>query len=68
MKKDSVKEVTYMAVPQRRTSKTRRDKRRTHFKLEVPGMVKCSQCGELKLSHHVCKVCGSYKGREIISQ
>jgi large subunit ribosomal protein L32 len=57
-----------MAVPQRRTSKTRRDKRRTHFKLEVPGMVKCSQSGELKLSHHVCKVCGSYKGREIISQ
>ena len=39
-----------MAVPQRRTSKTRRDKRRTHFKLAVPGMVKCEQCGELKLS------------------
>ncbi len=55
-----------MAVPQRRTSKTRRDKRRTHFKLEVPGMVKCSQCGELKLSHRVCKNCGSYKGREIV--
>lgn len=57
-----------MAVPARRTSKTRRDKRRTHFKLEVPGMVKCSQCGELKLSHRVCKVCGTYKGREIIGQ
>jgi large subunit ribosomal protein L32 len=55
-----------MAVPQRRTSKTRRDKRRTHFKLEVPGMVKCDQCGELKASHHVCKNCGSYKGREIV--
>ncbi|GFZ90638.1 50S ribosomal protein L32 [Paenibacillus marchantiophytorum] len=55
-----------MAVPQRRTSKTRRDKRRTHFKLEVPGMVKCEQCGEFKLSHRVCKNCGSYKGREII--
>ncbi len=37
-----------MAVPQRRTSKTRRDKRRTHFKLAVPGMVKCEQCAELK--------------------
>ena len=57
-----------MAVPQRRTSKTRRDKRRTHFKLEVPGMVKCESCGELKLSHHVCKVCGSYKNREVIKQ
>ncbi|GIO83889.1 50S ribosomal protein L32 [Paenibacillus faecis] len=56
-----------MAVPQRRTSKTRRDKRRTHFKLAVPGMVKCEQCGELKLAHHVCKVCGTYKSREIIN-
>ena len=57
-----------MAVPQRRTSKTRRDKRRTHFKLNVPGMVACENCGELKLSHHVCKVCGTYKRREIIKQ
>jgi large subunit ribosomal protein L32 len=57
-----------MAVPQRRTSKTRRDKRRTHFKLEVPGMVKCPQCGELKLSHRVCKVCGTYKGKEIVQK
>jgi large subunit ribosomal protein L32 len=57
-----------MAVPFRKVSKTRRDKRRTHYKLEVPGMVKCGQCGELKLAHHVCKVCGSYKGREIVSQ
>ncbi|WP_159887009.1 50S ribosomal protein L32 [Paenibacillus puerhi] len=57
-----------MAVPQRRTSKTRRDKRRTHFKLEVPGMVKCSHCGEMKLAHRVCKSCGTYKSREIINQ
>lgn len=54
-----------MAVPFRKTSKSRRDKRRTHFKLEVPGMVKCDNCGEMKLAHHVCKTCGSYKGREI---
>ncbi|MDQ1913248.1 50S ribosomal protein L32 [Paenibacillus sp. GD4] len=57
-----------MAVPQRRTSKTRRDMRRTHFKLEVPGMVKCDNCGEFKLGHRVCKVCGHYKKREIINQ
>ncbi|WP_127585768.1 50S ribosomal protein L32 [Paenibacillus koleovorans] len=57
-----------MAVPFRKISKTRRDKRRTHFKLVVPGMVKCDNCGELKLAHRVCKVCGSYKGREIVKQ
>ncbi len=57
-----------MAVPFRRTSKTRRDKRRTHFKLKVPGMVKCEKCGEYKLAHRVCKSCGTYKGKEIISE
>ena len=34
-----------VAVPFRRTSKTRKRKRRTHFKLSVPGMVRCPQCG-----------------------
>lgn len=57
-----------MAVPQRRTSKTRRDKRRNHFKLSVPGMVKCPNCGEFKKNHHVCASCGSYKGREIVKE
>jgi large subunit ribosomal protein L32 len=60
--------VETVAVPARRTSTTRKKKRRTHFKLEVPGMVKCSQCGEYKLSHRVCPECGSYKGKEIVSK
>ena len=29
-----------MAVPARRTSKTAKRKRRTHFKLQVPGMTR----------------------------
>lgn len=43
-----------MAVPKRRTSKTRKNKRRTHFKISVPGMTECPNCGEYKLSHRVC--------------
>jgi large subunit ribosomal protein L32 len=54
-----------MAVPFRRTSKTRKRKRRTHFKLSMPGLVSCSQCGAARLSHHVCKECGHYKGVEV---
>ncbi|GAE29137.1 50S ribosomal protein L32 [Alkalihalobacillus hemicellulosilyticus] len=57
-----------MAVPFRRTSKTRKNKRRTHIKLAVPGMVKCSECGELKLAHRICKACGSYNGRDVVSK
>ena len=41
-----------MAVQQRRTSKTRRDKRRTHYTLTAPTLVKCPVCGEMKRPHH----------------
>ena len=62
------KEVYYiMAVPKRKTSKARRDKRRANWKLSVPGMVKCPACGEFKMPHRACKTCGSYKGKEVIS-
>jgi large subunit ribosomal protein L32 len=61
------KEVGRMAVPFRRTSKTAKRKRRTHFKLQVPGMVACPNCGEMKLAHRVCKACGTYKGKEVVN-
>ena len=57
-----------MAVPKKRVSRTRRDKRRSsHWKLDLPGLVKCPECGALKLSHRMCASCGFYKGREIIA-
>ncbi|WP_167628687.1 50S ribosomal protein L32 [Listeria valentina] len=56
-----------MAVPARRTSKTKKRKRRTHFKLQVPGMNECSNCGEMKLSHRVCPECGHYDGKEVVN-
>jgi large subunit ribosomal protein L32 len=55
-----------MAVPFRKTSKTRKRMRRTHFKITVPGLVECPQCHEMKLAHRVCKNCGHYKGREVV--
>lgn len=57
-----------MAVPKRRTSKAKKRMRRTHFKLQVPGMVECPNCGELKLAHRVCKACGTYKGEKVINK
>ena len=56
-----------MAVPKRKTSKSRRDKRRTHYKLNIPGMSTCPKCGEIKLPHRVCKSCGTYKHVSVIS-
>ncbi|MGX6978771.1 50S ribosomal protein L32 [Vagococcus elongatus] len=54
-----------MAVPARRTSKAKKAKRRTHYKLSVPGMSVCSNCGEMKRSHHVCPECGHYDGKDV---
>ncbi len=57
-----------MAVPKRKVSKARRDKRRTaKERLNVPGMVTCPKCGEMVLSHRVCKNCGTYDGKEVIA-
>ena len=55
-----------MAVPQRRISKTRKRLRRTHFKLEVSGLVTCPNCGEMIKSHRVCPKCGYYAGKETL--
>ena len=52
-----------MAHPKRKTSKTRRDKRRTHYKAEVPNIISCSNCGSAVLYHRICPECGHYKGR-----
>ncbi|MGV1143381.1 50S ribosomal protein L32 [Staphylococcus aureus] len=59
-----------MAVPKRRTSKTRKNKRLffSHFKISVPGMTRCLNCGEYKLSHRVCKNCGSYNGGKVAAK
>ena len=54
-----------MAVPQRRISKTRKRLRRTHFKLEVSGLITCPNCGTMIKSHHVCPKCGYYAGKVV---
>src|SRR3954453_2535210 len=54
-----------MAVPKRKTSKSRRDKRRATHSLEAPRVNSCPQCGSPKRAHRVCPTCGTYKGREV---
>ncbi|TVR79563.1 MAG: 50S ribosomal protein L32 [Chitinophagaceae bacterium] len=55
-----------MAHPKRKTSKTRRDKRRTHYKAEIPNVVSCSNCGAPVLFHRVCGECGYYRGKQLM--
>lgn len=56
-----------MAVPKRKVSKSRRNKRRAHWKLIMPGLVECPQCHTLKLPHRVCRECGYYKDKEVVN-
>ena len=56
-----------MAVPKRKTSKARRDKRRSNvWKLSAPTLVKCPNCGEYTRPHRLCSACGQYNGREVV--
>ena len=56
-----------MAVPKKKVSRARRDKRRSSvWKLDTPALSKCTQCGELKMPHRVCPMCGFYKGKEVV--
>lgn len=55
-----------MAVPFRRTSKTKKRMRRTHLKKDAPVVVKCPNCSNPIKPHRVCVKCGYYKGQEII--
>lgn len=40
-----------MAHPKRKISKTRRDKRRTHYKVEKPNVHVCKETGQAHLWH-----------------
>ncbi len=57
-----------MAHPKRKTSKQRRDKRRTHDKAIAPTLVKCQNCNTTILYHRVCPECGHYKGKLAIEK
>lgn len=55
-----------MAVPKKRTSKTRRNRRRAqHDKIKPVNYVLCSRCGSPRLPHSVCPTCGFYKDRVV---
>jgi len=54
-----------MAVPFRRTGKTRKRKRRTHYKLKKPTLVIDKATGDYILPHRVSPFTGEYKGKQV---
>lgn len=57
-----------MAVPKRKQSHARTNKRRSNnSKLTAPTMAKCTNCGEYHLTHRVCS-CGYYGNVQVINK
>ncbi len=56
-----------MPVPKRKRSRQRRDKRFANKGLSIPQVGLCNNCDAPQLSHQVCKDCGFYKGRKILT-
>lgn len=56
-----------MAHPKRKTSKSRRDKRRSHDNLNSVALTECPNCGAYHKRHHACPECGHYRGRQVLS-
>ena len=55
-----------MAVPFRRTSKTKKRMRRTHLKKEAPTVTTCTKCGAALRHHRACTKCGNYKNENVL--
>lgn len=55
-----------MAVPKRRTSKSKKRMRRTHYKAKAPTLNPCPKCGEPRRPHVACLNCGYYAGRKVL--
>jgi large subunit ribosomal protein L32 len=59
-----------MAHPKRKISKTRRDKRRTHYKAEMPQISTCPKTGQPHLYHRAHWYEGKlyYKGKVVMEK
>ncbi len=55
-----------MAVPKRRTSKSRKRLRRGHHVAASMRTQACPRCSSPKLPHRVCGSCGYYRGKKLI--
>lgn len=56
-----------MGLPTKKHTRSQRDQRRAHLKLEPKQMQKCKKCSSPVLPHHACQTCGTYQGRTVIN-
>lgn len=54
------------ALPKQKISRSKQGRRRSHQALVAPQLVTCSNCGNKRVPHTVCNVCGYYKDEQIV--
>ncbi|MDR2074835.1 MAG: 50S ribosomal protein L32 [Holosporales bacterium] len=54
-----------MAVPKKKTSKSKKNMRKSHDFIKAQNILVCDNCGAPIIAHNVCKFCSYYKGRNI---
>ena len=57
-----------MAVQKRKTSVSRRNKRRSHHRIEPSNVLEDKKTGEYRLSHHIDLKTGFYNGKKILDK
>lgn len=57
-----------MAVPKRKQSKSRTNKRFANYTADAPELIECKHCHALTVAHRVCKNCGYYDGKLVVAQ
>ena len=55
-----------MAVPKRKTSRSRAGKRRSQHQTNPKNIIEDKKSGEYRLSHHLDLKTGIYKGRQVL--
>lgn len=54
------------ALPKRKLSHARTNKRRAHHALDSVQLTVCESCKRKMQMHHACKFCGKYKGKTVL--
>jgi len=66
-RKIPIEKETVMAVPKNKKSKAKsRARRAARDRIQTPSLSLCPNCGQTKLPHIVCPLCGYYKNSVVM--
>lgn len=55
-----------VGLPKKKISSAVRGQRRAHDHIKLPPLMTCPQCKAKKVTHQVCRNCGTYNGMDIL--